>query len=76
MNNPEKWYFKTSTLVIAILSIGPLALPLAWFNPRFSLKAKVIISVATIVVTYASIILIQQSLKQITVSYQQIFGQF
>ena len=28
-----KWYFSTGTLVLALLSVGPLALPLLWFNP-------------------------------------------
>jgi inhibitor of cysteine peptidase len=39
INKPqEKWYFRTYWLVIALFCIGPFALPLLWFNPRFSLK--------------------------------------
>jgi uncharacterized membrane protein YvbJ len=51
----EKWYFKTSTLVMAFLCVfplSPLVLPLLWFNPRFSTKSKVIISVVVIVVSF------------------------
>lgn len=47
----EKWYFKTSVLVIAILCVGPFALPLAWLNPRYSKMNKVIITLAVILFT-------------------------
>ena len=49
---PEPWYFKSSVLIIALLCVGPLALPLMWFNPRFSMKAKVVTSVLVLVATY------------------------
>jgi len=49
-----KWYFSTSTLVIAILVIGPLALPLIWRNPRYKTTTKV---VATILVIAFTIVL-------------------
>ncbi|MDD5596128.1 MAG: zinc ribbon domain-containing protein [Candidatus Omnitrophica bacterium] len=72
---PEKWYFKTSILVFALLSFGPLALPLLWFNPRFSKTSKIVISVITLIITYYSIILVTKSLKEINSYYQQIFNQ-
>ena len=47
---PEaKWYFKTYWIVIAFLCLGPLALPLVWFNPRFSPKKKVIVTTIIII---------------------------
>ncbi len=70
---PQKWYFKTSTLVTAFLFIGPLALPLAWINPRFSLKTKIIISVITVILTYCLVILVADSLKTINEYYKTIF---
>jgi len=75
MNDQTKWYFKTSVLIIAILSVGPLALPLVWFNPRYSRATKVIISVLTLIITYYSIILVYKSLKEINSYYQEIFKQ-
>ena len=27
------WYFHTSFIVIAVLTVGPLALPLIWWRP-------------------------------------------
>jgi hypothetical protein len=29
-----KWYFSTSTIVIAFIAVGPLALPLIWLHPK------------------------------------------
>ena len=68
-----RWYFKTTTLVIAMLCIGPLALPLAWFNPRFSLKTKITVSVIVIVVSYFLVVLMVDSLKSISDYYGIIF---
>ena len=68
-----KWYFKTSVLVIALLCVGPFALPLLWFNPRFSRKAKIIISVIVIILSYYLTIWFANSLKTINSYYRLIF---
>ncbi len=46
-----KWYFKTSVVVIALLSVGPLALPLVWFHPQYSRFVKILTTVITVVLT-------------------------
>ena len=69
----DKWYFKTSTLIIAFLCIGPFALPLVWFNPRFSQKTKIIISVIVIILSYYLGIILINSLRSINKYYQTIF---
>ena len=46
-----KWYFATSAVVIALLCLGPLALPLVWFNPRYKIITKVVVTVIVIVLT-------------------------
>jgi hypothetical protein len=43
-----KWYFSTGTLVMALLSVGPLALPLVWFNPRYKPITKIVLTVVVI----------------------------
>lgn len=68
-----KWYFKTSSLVIVFLCIGPFALPLLWFNPRFNQKTKIIISVIVIVLSYYLGVVVAESLKTIKSYYQLIF---
>jgi len=46
-----KWYFSTSTVVFALLCVGPLALPLIWFNPKYKIVTKVIVTVLVIALT-------------------------
>lgn len=48
----DKWYFRTSIFVIALLSLGPLALPLIWFNPAHSRMTKIVVSVVTICISF------------------------
>ena len=46
-----KWYFATPTVVIALLCLGPLALPLVWANPRYKVITRVIVTVIVIAMT-------------------------
>jgi len=73
MQNYTKWYFKTSSVIIAFLVIGPLALPLVWFNPRFSLRTKIIVTFVVLILTYYLATVVIDSLKAITTYYQQLF---
>jgi len=72
----EKWFFKPYWIIFFFLCVGPLALPLVWFNPRFSTKMKIIISALVLILTYYLIILLANSLKSITTYYRTIFGNF
>ena len=69
---PEKWYFKTPFLVTAFLCVGPFALPLLWFNPRFAQKTKIIASVIIIIVSYFLGIWLSNSINSIGKYYQQV----
>ena len=46
-----KWYFSTSAVVIALLCIGPLALPLVWLNPRYKIITKLVVTALVIALT-------------------------
>ncbi|MBU1124837.1 MAG: zinc ribbon domain-containing protein [Candidatus Omnitrophica bacterium] len=62
-----KWYYKTPSIVIAFLCVGPLVLPLIWLNPRFSRKTKIIASIVTIIISWylgSALINSLRSLKQ------------
>ncbi len=50
--NPLPWYFRTTMLVIALLSIGPLALPLVWWHPKLSVAWKAGITVVTLAASW------------------------
>jgi uncharacterized membrane protein YvbJ len=67
-SRPKKWYFATGTVVIALLCLGPLALPLVWINPRYKIATKAIITVIVLVVTILCMYLMAYA-------YQQVLGQ-
>ncbi len=46
-----KWYFSTSAIVIAVLIVGPLALPLVWFHPRYKIITKLVVTGLVIALT-------------------------
>ena len=71
-----KWYFKTSSLIIAFICVGPFALPLLWFNPRLSRKTKIVISIIAIILSCFLGILFTNSLKTINSYYQMMFSGF
>jgi len=68
-----KWYFKTNWIIIAFLSVGPLALPLVWLNPRFSQKTKTIVTVITIILSWYIGSLLIYSLRSLKQYYGLIF---
>ena len=69
-NEKKKWYQTTTALVIALLSVGPFALPLVWFNPKFSTQKKILWTVATLVLTYFLVQITVDSLKKIMDQYK------
>lgn len=70
----DKWYFKTSMLIIAFLCLGPFALPLLWLNPHFSRNKKLVISAIVLILSYYLGTVVINSLKSISKYYQFIFG--
>ncbi|MFA6079109.1 MAG: hypothetical protein WC779_05125 [Candidatus Omnitrophota bacterium] len=64
-----KWYFKLPTVVIAVLVLGPFAIPLVWKNPGLSKRMRILISVLIIALTIwiisASINVMQLILKEV-----------
>jgi uncharacterized membrane protein YvbJ len=68
---PKKWYFANGTVVLALLCLGPMALPLVWVNPRYKISTRAIITVIVIVVTilciYMTVNVYERMLNQLTV---------
>ena len=68
---PKQWYFATGTVVLALLCLGPMALPLVWINPRYKILTRAIITVIVIVVTilciYMTVGVYQRMIDQLTV---------
>ena len=61
----KKWYFTTSSVVIALLCLGPLALPLVWFNPRYKPVTRLIITVIVLAVTVLCTYLAASAYRQL-----------
>ena len=66
---PKKWYFATGTVVLALLCLGPLALPLVWLNPRYKPAIKGVVTIIVLAVTVLCLFLI-------VLAYQRILNQF
>ncbi len=65
--NSLPWYFRTWAIVLAVGSVGPLALPMIWWHPRLPVVWKIAITGGTIVLTwlaYQSVIASFQMIKQ------------
>ena len=63
----RKWYFTTGTLVLALFTVGPFALPLVWYNPAYSTKKKIVL---TIVIVLFSWILFKMFISALAVLKQ------
>ena len=59
------WYFGTPLIVVALLSIGPLALPLIWWHPKLKPPWKIAITAGTLVVTWLLYLSMVESLKML-----------
>jgi hypothetical protein len=68
-----KWYFNNSALVIGFLCVGPLVLPLVFLNPRFSKRAKIVISIIIIIASYSVGFLFYNSVRSLTRYYKAVF---
>jgi len=46
------WYFRKSFIIIAVCTVGPLALPLIWWRPRTHLAWKIGLTIVILVLTW------------------------
>ena len=46
-----RWYYKPVWVVVAILVAGPFALPLVWISPELKKWLKVLLTIATVLIT-------------------------
>jgi hypothetical protein len=54
-----KWYHQTHVVIVAILCVGPLALPMVWLNPKFKPVTKTIFTIVIIALTLGCYILMK-----------------
>jgi hypothetical protein len=65
----DDWYFKDTFVYLMLFIFGPLALPLVWFNPRYTKRYKI---VSTIVCVVMTIIITALTAKLVTVLFAYI----
>lgn len=71
-NDATPWYFRTGFVLIALVSVGPFALPLIWWHPRIKPGWKI---VWTLIVLTLSWLLLRATLHSINIlleSYRQL----
>ena len=59
------WYCKSGWLTTAVLFVGPLAIPLFWLNPNFSLRKKLIWTIVILFITWGTWIVMQKSIQSL-----------
>lgn len=69
----KKWYHKTTLIILAFLSVGPLALPLVLFHPRYPLWVKAVTTVLTVILTYYLIQWTNQTIQAYSAYYEELF---
>ena len=47
-----KWYFRKTFIVIAVLSVGPFALPLIWWHPKTTRNWKIGLTIGILVLSW------------------------
>jgi len=55
------WYFRTSSLIITILCVGPLGLPLIWWHPKMSPVWKINLTVIVLLFTWLMVVMMQKT---------------
>ncbi len=59
------WYFRTGFIIFALLSVGPLALPLIWWRPNTSPQWKVGLTVVILALSWLLYLATMESLRAI-----------
>jgi len=64
------WYFGNSFIIIAVLSVGPLALPLIWWRPNASPAWKIGLTITILVLSWILYRLTMESVETIKEYYK------
>jgi hypothetical protein len=66
------WYFRTPFIIIAVLSVGPLALPLIWWRPQTTRAWKIGLTIAILVLSWILYRATMESIRTIQEYYKLI----
>jgi len=68
------WYFRTSFIVLAVCSVGPLALPLIWWRPVMTRTWKIGLTIAILAFSWFLYQVTMISLRTIMENYKLLEG--
>jgi predicted nucleic acid-binding Zn ribbon protein len=68
------WYFRTSFIVLAVCSVGPLALPLIWWRPQTARGWKIGLTIGILVLSWVLFQATMESLRTIKEYYKLLEG--
>lgn len=68
------WYFRTSSIIVAFCTVGPLALPMIWWHPKLALTWKIGITIAILAVSWVLFQATMASVRIISEYYKMLEG--
>jgi predicted nucleic acid-binding Zn ribbon protein len=68
------WYFRTSFIILAVLSVGPLALPLIWWRPQTKPAWKIGLTIVILILSWLMFQAMMESIRTIREYYKLLEG--
>jgi predicted nucleic acid-binding Zn ribbon protein len=69
-----QWYFRTSFIIFAVCTVGPLALPLIWWRPQAKLIWKIGLTAGILVLSWILFQATMESIRSFKEYYKLIEG--
>ncbi len=51
LRTETKWYYSSLAVFVSVATLGPLALPLVWLNPRYTALTKILLTLLILALT-------------------------
>lgn len=68
------WYFRKSIIIMAVLTVGPLALPLIWWRPQTTRGWKIGLTIGILVLSWFLFQATMESIRSIKEYYKLLDG--
>ncbi len=60
------WYFRKAFIILAVCTVGPLALPLIWWRPQTTLAWKIGLTILILLFSWLLYLLTMQALESLS----------
>ena len=68
------WYFRKSVIILALLSVGPLALPMIWWHPQMSRAWKIGLTIGILLLSWFLYQATMESIRSLKEYYKLLEG--